>query len=525
MAKIYLRVGDKVKEAQLEAGGNILDYARRLGIPIASRCGGNGTCGECRVVVEQGGELLSARSDSEKSLGGMERLACQAEVTGTGGDLYMRVMHYGNMRVLSEGSSRKIPLDPLTKRVGGNVVFDNRRIGDYRGHIYGIAADIGTTTVVLHLMDLENGNLVSTHAFENPQRSIDGDNVIARIAYDRDNPGRLQKKLVACINREIKRMKCDAHDIFEMVVVGNSTMRDLFFGLDVQTIGIVPYKSVTELKGGSTSLNMEAKNLGLGINPLANIYGPPLIGSHVGADTVAVCLSSGIFETDKTAMAIDIGTNGEIVLRHDNVILAASCAAGGALERIPGIEGAIERISMDGRISYETIGNAKPIGICGSGIVDFLAEALRTGVMDCNGRLGNGDRFMITDGIYVESRYTAGDFLLGKAAVSLGIRALLREAGIRFDDIELVYLAGSYGNHINPLNAMRIGLIPNVDLGKIVRIGNAAASGAKEILLNMGNRGIAEDGAKKVRHVALESLDDYSDRLMDELSFMELRSA
>ncbi len=524
MSQIYLRFGDETRSVELEPGKNILDYARQLDIPISSRCGGAGTCGECRVFIEQGSESLNERNGLEDKLKQGERLACQAKIVNTSSDIYATVLHYGHMQVLSEEISKDIELDPLTRKKGNNVVFDGEIVNGYRENIYGIAADIGTTTVVLHLMDLENGKTVSTYAFENPQREIDGDNVIARISYDRDNPGELQERLISYINREINNMPCNPHDIYEMVMVGNTTMRDLFFGLDVQSIGTMPFKSITEQDGFPTYLNKKAIEIGLNINPNANVYGASLIGSHVGADTVSACLAAGIFDENKTAILIDIGTNGEIVLRHKDRFLATSCAAGPALERTPGIEGAIQRISMnDGEIDWQTIGGMEPIGVCGSGMVDFLAEALRTGKMDKRGRFNNSDKFHIAQNVYIEDSYTRNDFLFGKGAISLGIKALLREAGTSIDTLEMVYLAGSYGNFIDPVNATKIGLIPAIEPNKILQIGNAAAAGAKEILLSRKRRQLAEESAKGVEHIALENLSDYGNLLIDELSFEEMR--
>ena len=316
-------------------------------------------------------------------------------------------------------------------------------------------------------------------------------------------------------------MPCIPGEIYEMVIAGNTTMRDLFFQMDIQSIGTSPYKSITELNNTSTFLNQNAESLGLNINPNANIYGAPLISSHVGADTAAVCLTAGIFDdNNKTSMTIDIGTNSEIVLKHKNRIFAASCAAGGALEKTPGIEGAIQCISINGSgINWVTIGDKEPIGICGSGMVDFFAEALKTGLMNENGHLKCGNNLNITENIFIDETYTRNDFLLGKAAGSLGIKALLEIAEITVKDIDVVYLAGSYGNFIDPGNAVKIGLLPSVDLSKIIRIGNAAASGAKEMLLSVNRRKHAEESVKKVEHIPLESLPDYQTRLINELVY------
>ena len=517
------------KRAKLRKGKSILDYAKELSIPISSGCGGLGKCKECKVFIEKGHKALNNKTELEKELGEGERLACQALVEDESTDIYVRVLHHGALeQIFSRGRGRKIRLDPLTRRVGSKVVFDGKEIDRYRGHIYGIAADIGTTTIVLHLLDLESGDLVHTLAFENPQRTIDGNDVISRIIYDRENPGRLHRRLISYLNEQIEKMPCDKNQIYEMVIVGNSTMRDIFFGLNVQSIGVRPFKSITELEGGPTFLNRKACQLSLNINENANVYGAPLIGSHVGADTTAVCLSTGLFDDcDEVVMAIDIGTNGEVVLKCEDRIIATSCAAGPALEPMPALKGAIQRISLDGgRIRWRTIGDVEPVGICGSGIIDLLAELIKNRKMDENGYLKEGRIFKITERIYITQNQIKGEngLMWSKAAISLGIKVLLEKAGIGTEKVNRVYLAGSFGSFIDKENAREIGLVPAVSLKRIVQVGNAAAEGAKEMLLSRKRRELAEKSVGRVEHIDLELIPNYGERLMlEEQNFRELR--
>lgn len=520
---LYIHFGGEKRQAELETGKTILDYARQLDVPVASRCGGLGTCGECTVVIENGISVLNNKTPFEKNLKPDERLACRAEIVNTDSDIHIRILTFGSLQIISEDIQKEIELSPAVRIKDNTVTFKDNKIDDYKGNILGIASDIGTTTIVLHLMDLETGKTTATGAFENPQRKIDGDNVIARIDYDSNYPGKLQKELISYINRQISKMPCRPDEIYEMVIVGNTTMRDLFFQLDVQSIGNAPYKSITE-KNESTCLSKKAKVLGLKINSNAQVYGAPLIGSHVGADTAAVCLSSGMFDNyDKTEIAVDIGTNTEIVLKHNNKMMALSCAAGSALEKTPGIEGAIQAVSIDASgINWITIGDKEPVGICGSGIVDLFAEALRTGLMNSKGELKGKKGLEITEEIAVREDYTRNDFLLGKAAVSLGIKTLLEFMHVRIDEIDVVYLAGSYGNFIDPENAMEIGLIPSVSISRVMQIGNAAAAGAKEMLLSEKRRKLAEKKVSEIEHIALESLPDYQNRLIDELVYKRI---
>jgi len=525
--KIYFSQFDK--KADILKGKNILGYAKELGVPISSNCGGRGVCKECKIIIEKGHKALSKITELEEDLSEGERLACQTIIEDDSTDIYVRVLHQGSLeQILATGKRKKVKLDPVIRRKDNKVLCNDKKISRYRNHIYGIAADIGTTTIALHLMDLETGELIFTSAFENPQRIVDGNNVISRITFDRENPGVLHKELISRINEKISQMPCVKHEIYEMVVVGNSTMRDMFFGLDVQSIGVKPFKSLTELKGSPNFLNKRALDLSLRINENANIYGASLIASHVGADTTAVCLSTGLFdESNLTTMAIDIGTNGEIVLKHNHKIIATSCAAGSALEPMPALKGAIHKISVDnGKISWETIGNTEPVGICGSGIIDLLGELIKVGKMNEDGYLANRRVFKITDGVQVTQNAIKGEsgLMWSKAAISLGIKVLLEEARIGTGDLDRVYLAGSFGSYINKKNARRIGLVPALPLKKIVQMGNAAAEGAKEMLLSREKRELAEKSAEKVTHIDLELVPNYGERLMlDEQNFKKLK--
>ena len=508
------------KNKPIEKGQTILKIAQDLNIPINTGCGGLGICGECKVRIEEGTPALNDRTKAEEKLGKDERLACQAVIENYGYDIFVSVVQAGFItNILTHGTKRKeIRLNPYAKRKGDKVFLGDREIDDYRDGIFGIAADVGTTTVVLHLMDLEKGNTVHTSAFENPQKLLGGSNVISRIQFDGKLPGRLQSLLASEINEEIKKMGVDSQNIYDFVVVGNSTMRDLFFGLDVQSIGTSPFKSVTETDEGRPPLKEKALELNLDINRNAEVYAPPLIGSHVGADALAVALSCGLFENEEgNIMCIDIGTNGEVVLKTDEGIIATSCAAGPALEPIPAVAGAISRFRIDNKkVSFDTIGNVKPVGICGSGLIDILGELIKTDLMDEDGYLRDKKDFVITENI----RITQADIkeesglLWSKAAISLGIKALLEEANLTTGDLDKVYLAGSFGTYIDKENAKIIGLIPDIPTEKVIQVGNAAALGASEMLLCLEMRNLVESSANEIKHIHLESIPNYGERLM-----------
>ena len=226
-------------------------------------------------------------------------------------------------------------------------------------------------------------------------------------------------------------------------------------------------------------------------------------------------------------MAIDIGTNAEVVLKYDGGTIATSCAAGPALEPMPAVRGTIQRINLDNeKINWKTIGDIEPIGICGSGVIDLMAELVKNKKMNENGYLTHGKIFRITPKIYItQNDIKAEDGLMwSKAAISLGIKALLEKAGIGINDLDKVYLAGSFGTYIDKANARTIGLVPAVPLERIEQVGNAAAAGAEEMLLSQQRRRLAEKAVKKIKHINLELIPNYGERLMlDEQNFKELR--
>jgi uncharacterized 2Fe-2S/4Fe-4S cluster protein (DUF4445 family) len=518
------------KNKLLEKGQTILKVAQDLNIPINAGCGGLGICEECKVKIEKGIEALNDRTKAEEKLEKDARLACQAIIENDRYDVYVSVVKAGFItNILTHGEKRKkICLNPYARRKDNKVFLGEREIDEYSGGIFGIAADVGTTTVVLHLIDLEKGNIVHTSAFENPQKILGGSNVISRIQFDGKQVGRLQSILMLKINEEIKKMRVDSQNIYDFVVVGNSTMRDLFFGLDVQSIGTSPFKSVTETDEGTFPLKAVSSELNLDINKSAGVYGPPLIGSHVGADALAVALSCGLFEgEEENIMCIDIGTNGEVVLKTDNGIIATSCAAGPALEPNSAVPGAISRFSIDNKENrFETIGNAEPIGICGSGIIDILGELIKNNLMDEDGYLKDKKDFEVANNIRITQSDIKGEsgLLWGKAAISLGIKALLEEVNLTTGDLDRVYLAGSFGTYIDKENAKIIGLVPDIPSNKIIQVGNAAALGAQEMLLCLEMRNLAESYANEIKHINLESIPNYGERLMlVEQKFKELR--
>jgi len=359
---------------------------------------------------------------------------------------------------------------------------------------------------------------------------------MSRIHYDTENKGRLlQRTLVGYVNHAIEEFPADPHSIFEMVVVGNSTMRDLFFKLSVYSIGQNPYRSITELelaegKRTTTSLKEWARRLGLVIHPKANVYALPIISGHVGADTTACMLAINLANEDRTVALMDIGTNTELIVGNKQRIFAASCPAGPAFEGgkishgMPGLPGAIERVVIkdDGTIEVKVIGEIDPEGICGSGLVDLMSELIRSGRMNHLGRFEDEIEIILSDDknarvIFNES--DVNELAQAKGANVAGLHIIFSNYGIRFDDIDVFYLAGGFGRHLDINSSKRIGLIPNIDNKKIIQIGNAAIEGACIALLSVSRRDEMEKLVKSITHCKLETHPDFFDYFVEGCQF------
>ena len=521
MSRIYFPQFKKGRDGfKIHPGLTILDIAQRNNIKINAECGGKGTCGKCVVRIEKGIENLNPVSSFEKNfhLGEKERLSCQARIIKDSGDIVVYIKNFGEYEILKSGMERKIEISPIFYKKGNKVYRENEEIDEYKGKIYGLAIDVGTTTVVFDLVDLENGNVIATIARTNPQISF-GNDVISRIEYilidkekgkyiEKDKRKEriklLQEVIINLINNSLKEISERTGEdvskyIYEAVIVGNPTMRNLFFGIDVSSLGVIPFEP--EIK---ESITVKPENLGLNINKKGQVYGVSLIGGHAGADAVADVIACEMYKNEEISMVIDIGTNGEIVLGNSEKLISASCAAGGAYEgaTIPcgvgAIEGAIKKIEIvDGRVVYSTIGNKFPIGICGSGLIDLLAELLRHNIMSKNAKIK--DDFYITEEIKI-TQEDIYQLITAKGGLKTDQIFLMKYFPVEKENIEKIYLSGGFGNFINAKNAMTIGLIPEVDEEKVVKIGNGALEGAKEILLSKEKRVLSEKIAREIQH-------------------------
>ena len=524
------------QERDLVSGRTIFDYADDLKVQVPTSCGRAGICHECVVEISQGMEALSPRGEAESFLHDNYRLACQAWIENPDIDIHFSPLRR-RPKILVASQQKPMELDPLVTREGESVLYDGEPVDRFRGHLYGLAVDLGTTTIVVELVDLETGQSAYISSFENPQR-FGGSDVMHRISYD-GGPfrGELHKAVMNAVNQEIRemcrRLIFTRQEIYEVVIAGNSTMRDLFFKLDVQSIGQRPYKSIIEHevlagKRPTTALREEARRLGIQVNPKAMVYGLPLVASHVGADTAADLVAIDMESQHEVVMLVDVGTNTEVVVGHAGRMLTASCPAGPAFEGglikygMTGCDGAIESIRLaDGHFEYTTIGGVEPQGLCGSGLIDLLAELRRNGGMTPKGVFPNKvyELSIVPERGITFSREDASNLAQAKAANYCGQMIVLRKFGINPRDITKLYLAGGFANYVNVRNAIEIGFLAPVPEEHIVKIGNASVQGAKEVLLSRRKRQAVESLVKQIEHVELETTPDFFEVFVEGCQF------
>ena len=417
------------------------------------------------------------------------------------------------------------------------TIWNRKRIisvepGNTTQKLYGIAIDIGTSKIIGYLVNLLGGKVVATHFIENPQ-IIYGEDIISRISHVMKNPQTLEEihsLAIKAVNEII--LKCcekagiEQTDIYEAVIVGNTAMHHFFLSINPKYLALSPYVPAI-----GNSVNVEARELKINICPHGNVHVLPVIAGFVGADAVGDILATKIFEAEKICLTIDIGTNTEIVLGNKDELFTTSCASGPAFEGMhithgmKAVEGAIEKVKIDSEtfeVHYETIGNTEPVGICGSAMVDIVAEMLKTGLIDRTGKLNvnkSAKRFQKVNNEYVfviakpnETRsgtpiiVTQKDIReiqLAKAAIHTGCSILMRKRGVSTDLIDKIFVAGAFGNYLNIENSIIIGLLPDVPSSKVKFVGNAAGSGAIMSLISKKEREKAKEIAKRTKYVEL----------------------
>ncbi len=592
-------------------GTILLEAAAQAGLILQTPCGGAGQCGKCRLKVVSGACPPSANCRTalgEADVAQGYRLACQAKIQG---DLVVEVpvtsLFESQQQILIQADGLPLELCPaISKRFvelelpsqtdtrsdverlraairpldfepvgirllrllpgilrrqefrGTAVIVDGDLVdfepGDTAKQCYGIAVDLGTTTLVGTLVDLKTGLDLGVEAKINPQTSY-GDDVIARIRKCREDAkglAQLQRVVIGAVNEIVDALVCSAvinrAHIYEIVVAGNTTMQQIFCGIDPSALGELPFVPVV-----NEATRLAAADLGLDINPCGKVFVFPQIGGFVGGDTVAGIVASRLDREPETVLLVDIGTNGEIVLLHQGEMLATSVAAGPAFEgaRIScgmrATSGAIEKVVMDGDLRMNVIGNVRPAGICGSGMIDAVAEILRLGILDPTGRLLAPDevpsdtspalrkRLIEQDGhvdflLAHKTETVSGkpliltqrdvrELQLASAAISAGISILLKREGLKPMDLARVLLAGAFGNFIRRNHARRIGLLPPIPCERIRFIGNASSLGAKRALLSVTEKQAAAAIAHTARHVDLSLSSDFQSAFSSAMLF------
>ena len=590
-------------------GSRLLEAAGRAGLLVDTPCGGMGTCGKCRVRITRGAceptEADVAALGAEEIAAGW-RLACQtaicaetvvevpgsslfasehqilAEAQGAAAEEVLPAVRKVYVELpeptLADGAADLIRLEsaigpvqadlavlrslPRALRDGGfkgtAVIADHRlkdfEPGDTSDKCCGVAFDIGTTTLAASLMDLQTGEELAIASDMNPQVSF-GDDVLARIQRSSEGPdslAQLRDAVVGAMGSLIDQLcttaGLDRRYIYEVSVAGNTTMEHLLCGVDVSQLGHVPF-----VPAYGRGLMIPAAELGLEIHRRADAYIFPVIGGFVGGDTVAGILATKLAQRREGVLMIDIGTNGEIVVARDGELWAASTAAGPAFEgaRIScgmrATAGAIEKVVFDGDVRINVIGNADPIGLCGSGLIDLAAELLTCGAVTSDGRLLTGDGAPESLPPALRERLGRGEngqpeFLLAEAdgrrititqrdirelqlatgAIRAGVRIVLRRAGLSADEIQCVLIAGGFGSFIRRSKAQRIGLLPTeVDHQRIRYVGNASLNGAKWALLSTRARERGEQLARAARHVELSQDTNFQMEFAESMIFPE----
>lgn len=505
--------------APIEDGGTVLQAIRNIDPAlIDAPCGGAGTCGKCRVSVVSGdGGPITQE----------ERRHLSAEDLGQGVRLACRVRAQDGLTVALGKRTGTAVIRESFSYISGNPDPLHREKG-----LYGVAVDIGTTTVAAYLIDFSLASVVATASCLNRQRAYGAD-VIARIDYAGRGSQELHQ-LADLIRQDIsqlteallKKANLQRDAIKEFSVVGNTTMLHLFSAVDPSSIAVAPFTPVfTELRSG------KAEDYGLGY-PGARITLGPSIAGYVGADITAGIRAVGMEKMAGLALLLDLGTNGEMALGNRDEILTCATAAGPAFEGaaisqgMGGVSGAIDSVYWEGEnLRWTTIGGQKPLGICGSGIIDTAACLVQRGIADESGALVepyDQEGFPVTPGNRGSIRFTQGDIRqiqLAKGAVAAGIATLLQEKGASVADIEKVFLAGGFGSYLRPESAAAIGLFPKELLSKVEAVGNAAGHGAVRLLLFKKEAEEIQSLARRAVYIELSTSAFFRDQFIEEMFF------
>jgi uncharacterized 2Fe-2S/4Fe-4S cluster protein (DUF4445 family) len=598
------------REVRVPPGVTLFEAASWNGIAIDSTCGGHGTCKKCKVQVREGSvpvSRLDVRAFTPEQLRQGWRLAClapaatdlavdvpplttrpKAATVGVGRQVILRPAvrkRYVELEEPTLADQRPdvsrlldaiddLELTPelhalralphvlraadfkVTAVAVGETLVDVEP-GDTTERQWALAFDLGTTTVVATLVDVVTGTPAAVASMLNKQQPFGAD-VITRISATMLDPEalpllrtRAQETLRELADEVCAEAGVDVREVYEVALAGNATMTALVLGIDPEPLGVAPFVMVS-----ATLPPLLASDLGLALHPRARAVVFPSLGAYVGGDIVAGMLATGMDRDKRVRLFIDVGTNCEIVLSDGDTILATAAPAGPAFEGgaircgMRAAEGAIEVVRLEESaegVSLEVIGDAEPQGLCGSGLVDAVAELVRVGLLDASGRFipdeqaaehvpGLSDRLTVVgkervfvlhrsspeaapeDSVYLSQR-DVRELQFAKAAISTGWTLLLEQLGVEPRDVQQVLLAGSFGSYLSPAAAVRIGLVPPLPVLRIVSAGNVAGEGAKMSLLSVQERAGAAALLKEVSYVELSDRTDFNDRFVDLLAF------
>jgi uncharacterized 2Fe-2S/4Fe-4S cluster protein (DUF4445 family) len=572
-------------KVRAKAGEILADALERAGVPLTLYCHKKGLCGKCAVRIRAGLlPLLEAHEKvilDKRGLSPDHRLACSFTIRG---DMVVETLpesRLGRVSILETGISRPVVFDPQVRKfsvslekpslsspealeeslervlgtdglilgldalraLGGlasgteaprpatAVLYGEKEVleieeGDTSGVAYGLAVDIGTSTVVVELVDLNSGATVGRASAMNSQTSYGAD-VVSRMTFAFQNPDnlrRLKKSIVHLLNGLVADMTektgVPADRIYEAVIAGNTAMNHFLCGISVDSLALSPFNAVF-----SSLPPLPARDLGLELRPAARVYVVPNIRSFVGGDITAGLAACELAASPGNALFIDIGTNGEIVLKKGPQFIATSTAAGPAFEGMSiscgmlAVDGAVQRAEWHDGFRLQTIGGLPPQGVCGTGLIDIISLGLAQGLISRGGKISGREKKLHVSEDLSLSQHDLREIQLATAAVKTGVRLMLKEFQISLKELDAVYVAGAFGNSLDIRNAQALGLLPSLPAKKIFFVGNSSLAGARRLLLSAPERAAAESLAGSTAHVSLATRPDFQDEFVRGLEF------
>jgi uncharacterized 2Fe-2S/4Fe-4S cluster protein (DUF4445 family) len=570
-------------KVRARAGELLANVLARAGIPLSLYCHQRGICGKCAVRILNGPlpfpAALEASLLENRQLGPDHRLACGYEVCS---DLTVETLPGSRLEkiaVLDTGVPSAVFIDPAVKKLsfvlgkpslnsptavadtlrvclkspglslslavlsklggpllaGGGpataVLYDDREILDIEpddtgNEVYGLAVDLGTSTVVAELVDLRTGKVVERATAVNAQNSYGAD-VVSRIAFAFENPDNLQRlknSAVQLINDLIagmsRRSGVPRHRIYDAVIAGNTAMNHILCGVTVDPLALAPFHAVF-----SSLPPFPASEVGFALHSQARLYIVPNIKSFVGGDITAGLVASEFAGKAANELYIDLGTNGEIVLKKGREFVTTSTAVGPAFEGMSvscgmlAVAGAIHRAEWDNGFKFRTVDDLPPQGVCGTGLIDILALALAHGIVGPDGRIAGPEKQIRLNDRLSLTQQDVRSVQLAVAAVRSGVRLMLREFRVSMAQLDRVLVAGAFGSSLDIGNAQALGLLPGVPESKVAFIGNASLAGARKLLLSRPDRTAAETLAAKIAHISLATRPDFQDEFVQALEF------